>query len=226
MATPSPAPLTWESIRIPLSALAPWKRNPRSLSLTGGAYLRRSFEDFGQVDAIAVGPPDEHGLHPLYNGHQRLAVLLAEHGPDYLIDARQSSRPLTEKEREKLTVLLHRGAVGDWDFDVLANEFELDELLEWGFTEKELTGLAPKESAAPETLLDQAIQLEPGREYVLVACESEDDWERLKIALNLQPVRRGGYKPGSPFDDIGTERVILAERLLALLAAAQMEKPA
>jgi len=46
-----------------------------------------------------------------------------------------SSRELSEKERERLTVLLHKGAAGDWDFDTLANEFELDELLEWGFTE-------------------------------------------------------------------------------------------
>ena len=27
---------------------------------------------------------------------------------------------------------------GEWDFDKLANEFELDELLEWGFTPFEL----------------------------------------------------------------------------------------
>lgn len=45
---------------------------------------------------------------------------------------------MTEKEREKLAVLLHRGAAGEWDFDMLANEFELGELLEWGFQERDL----------------------------------------------------------------------------------------
>jgi hypothetical protein len=45
---------------------------------------------------------------------------------------------LTEKEREKLTVFLHKGAAGEWDFDTLANEFELDDLLDWGFEPKEL----------------------------------------------------------------------------------------
>jgi len=49
-----------------------------------------------------------------------------------------ASRALTEKEREKLTIFLHKGAAGDWDFDVLANEFELDDLLDWGFEPKEL----------------------------------------------------------------------------------------
>jgi len=51
---------------------------------------------------------------------------------------RVASRALTEKEREKLTVFLHKGAAGDWNFDVLANEFELDDLLDWGFEPKEL----------------------------------------------------------------------------------------
>ena len=51
---------------------------------------------------------------------------------------RVASRALTEKEREKLTVYLHKGAAGDWDFDLLANEFELDDLLDWGFDKKEL----------------------------------------------------------------------------------------
>ncbi len=49
-----------------------------------------------------------------------------------------SSRARTEKEREKLTVYLHKGAAGEWDFDILANEFEIDELLEWGFEPFEL----------------------------------------------------------------------------------------
>jgi hypothetical protein len=49
-----------------------------------------------------------------------------------------SSRPLTEKEREKLTVYLHKGAAGEWSFDVLANEFEIPDLIEWGFMPYEL----------------------------------------------------------------------------------------
>ena len=30
---------------------------------------------------------------------------------------------------------------GDWDFDILANEFEMPELLTWGFEEKQLLGM-------------------------------------------------------------------------------------
>jgi ParB-like nuclease domain len=65
--------------------------------------------------------------------------------------------------------------------------------------------------------LPQAIQLEPPREYCVVMCADLDEWERLKVALSLTPVRRGGYKKGSPLDDVGTQRVVHARDVLALI---------
>jgi hypothetical protein len=129
-------PITWTTERRKLSELTPWPRNPRQIKRAEAERLAESFDTFGQVETLAVGPANE-----VYNGHQRLAVLLDDCGPDYEVDVRVSSRALTEKEREKLTVYLHKGAAGEWDWDALANEFEFDDLIEWGFSEKELTGL-------------------------------------------------------------------------------------
>jgi hypothetical protein len=72
-----------------------------------------------------------------------------------------ASRALTEKEREKLTVFLHKGAAGDWNFDVLANEFELDDLLEWGFEKPELDLdlWAPEPPEDVEPQIDKAEEL-------------------------------------------------------------------
>ena len=128
--------ITWTNETRKLSQLIPWPRNPRQIKADQAKRLAQSFEDFGQVETIAIGPNNE-----VYNGHQRLNVLMQQHGGDYEVEVRVSSRPLTEKERERLTVYLHKGAAGEWDFDTLANEFEFDELLEWGFDEKELVGL-------------------------------------------------------------------------------------
>jgi hypothetical protein len=41
-------------------------------------------------------------------------------------------------------------------------------------------------------------------------CADQAEWERLKVALQLTPVRRGGYRKGSPVDDVGTQRVVKA----------------
>jgi len=125
--------ITWTNERRKLKDLKPWARNPRQIKTDQARRLVESFSEFGQVEPIAIGPDNE-----IYNGHQRLNVLRDKYGGDYEIEVRVSSRPLDEKEREKLIVFLHKGAAGEWNFDTLANEFDLDDLLEWGFEEYEL----------------------------------------------------------------------------------------
>lgn len=80
-------------------------------------------------------------------------------------------------------------------------------------------GIGGEDEPDPQTLLDQAIQLEPAKEYIVITCEDEDEWDRIKAQLTLGTVRRGGYKAGSPFDATSIERVIPARRLLKLLEA-------
>ena len=129
--------ITWTNETRRLDELQPWPRNPRQINKDQARRLAQSFDEFGQVETIAIGPGND-----IYNGHQRLSVLMDKHGGAYEVEVRVSSRPLSEKEREKLTVFLHKGAAGEWNFDTLANEFEVDELVEWGFSPSEL-GITP-----------------------------------------------------------------------------------
>ena len=149
--------ITWTNERRKLSQLIPWPRNPRQIKRPQVERLQASLEEFGQVEPVAIGPDGE-----LYNGHQRLKSWMQRFG-DIEIDVRVSSRPLSEKEREKLTVLLHKGAAGEWDFDTLANEFEFGELIEWGFDEKELLGAGFEKDGAqgedPGAQVDKAEEL-------------------------------------------------------------------
>lgn len=150
--------ITWTNEKRRLSSLIPWERNPRQIREDQAKRLQDSLEEFGQVEPICVGPDNE-----LYNGHQRLAVWLARYG-DIEVDVRVSSRKMSEKEREKLTIFLHKGATGQWDFDTLANEFEVTELLEWGFEAGELgfsldgaDSETDREEAAHKTLAEQFV---------------------------------------------------------------------
>lgn len=135
--TPKTERITWTNETRRLGDLVPWPRNPRQIKTEQAKRLRDSFERFGQVETIAVGPANEAGQHPVYNGHQRLNVLMQQHGADYTVEVRVASRALTEKERERLTVYLHKGAAGEWNFDELA-AWDVPELVEWGFTPYEL----------------------------------------------------------------------------------------
>lgn len=126
--------ITWTNERRRLGDLKPQPDNPRQLRKEQAKRLDESLRDYGQVETVAIGPDGE-----IYNGHQRLAVLLEKHGPDYEIDVRVSSRPLEHKEWQRLTVLLHQGTIGEWDFGELANwDVDFGELTEWGFDDKEL----------------------------------------------------------------------------------------
>lgn len=119
--------ITWANEKRKLSDLAPWPRNPRQITKDQAKRLVESFDQFGQVETIAIGP--DNGV---YNGHQRLAVLSQQHGKDYEIEVRVASRALTEKEREKLTVFLHKGAAGEWDWDALS-DFDMGDLISGGW---------------------------------------------------------------------------------------------
>lgn len=120
--------VSWVAEKRKLKDLIPWERNPRKIREEQAKRLLKSFDEFGQVETIAISPTNE-----IYNGHQRLKVLRDAFGDDYEVEVRISNRPLTEKEREKLTVYLHKGTTGEWDFDILANEFDTNDLLSWGF---------------------------------------------------------------------------------------------
>lgn len=127
--------ITWTNETRKLRDLIPWDPNPREINKAEAERLGDSLAEFGQIQTIAIGPDDE-----IYDGHQRKAVwaLLPQFGPDYEVDVRVSSRALTERERQKLVVYLHRGTVGQWDWDALANAFDVPDLLEWGFEERDL----------------------------------------------------------------------------------------
>jgi len=131
---------TWSTTRVKLGDLTPWPRNPRRINDAQSARLLDSFDSFGQVELIALGPNNE-----VYNGHQRLKVLAAKHGPDFELEARVCSRELSETEREKLTIYLHKGAAGDFDLEVLLKEFDPVLLDAWGMPDLNIPDVAEDE---------------------------------------------------------------------------------
>ena len=117
---------TWTPTTIALSKLKPWERNPKRISKAHAARLLDLWERLGQFQTIAIGPGGE-----VYDGHQRLSVLKAAHGGKYEVTALQSSRALSEHEREELTVAAHVGTVGQFDWDALSG-WDAAQLQEWG----------------------------------------------------------------------------------------------
>ena len=132
--------LHWTNSTRKLSELVPQPDNPRQIDAVQAKRLVESYKEFSQTDMLLIGPDNE-----LYNGHQRVNEWAAAFGLDLEVEVRVASRPLARAEWQKLTVLSHRGAVGQWDMGVL-EEWDIDEsLVEWGFEAHELEWDIPKE---------------------------------------------------------------------------------
>ena len=196
--------LEWVNQKRKLSELAPWDNNPRVIKDKQAERLLDSFSKFGQVLPICIGPNGE-----IYDGHQRRSVIGAsgQYGMDYEVDVRVASRPLTERERQQLTVYLHKGATGDFDMDLLADTFELDDLLAWGFEEGDL-GLSFDNLDEPgDASIDTAAEVDRAEElgakwqtaegqiwrigeHVVICgdCREPDTWRRLLQTANVDKV--------------------------------------
>ena len=109
--------------QIKASKLKPATYNPRQISTKQYKDLKNSITKFGLVDPIIVNKD-----YTVIGGHQRLKVLnemQTDTIPCVVLDLSK------EKERE-LNVRLNKNT-GDFDIDILANEFDIDELVDWGF---------------------------------------------------------------------------------------------
>jgi DNA modification methylase len=96
--------------------------------------LKASLAKFGIADPIIINTDNM-----IIGGHQRKKILetLLGYDPDYQIDVRVPDRELSIDEARELNVRLNKN-VAEWDFDTLANNFELDDLLDWGFDKHDL----------------------------------------------------------------------------------------
>ena len=129
--------LAWANVTRTLGELKPWELNPRFSTKAQAQRLLDSWKALGQFATVAIGPPEEGtALYPVYDGHQRLSALLTLYGPEYAIDARQASRPLTDAEHRQLVIAANL-AVGAWDWNILA-AWPAQELTAWGMDAEQL----------------------------------------------------------------------------------------
>jgi hypothetical protein len=141
-----PVLLTWTTERRAIKDLTEWPKNPRTLSDSQAKQLEQSLRKFGFVEPLAINLDNR-----IIGGHMRRRILMAQSlvSPDGTVEVRVPSRLLTEDECEELGIRLNKNT-GEFDFDTLANEFELDKLLSWGFESWEFGGAGEEEPLPPE----------------------------------------------------------------------------
>ena len=124
--------ITWQLKTYKLADLTDYYKNPRSLSDKEFKQLKTSLDKFGMIDKPIV---NADSANTIIGGHQRKHVMEASGVKE--CECWIPDRELSEKEVEELNIRLNKNT-GSWDFDTLANEFELPDLVEWGFEPFEL----------------------------------------------------------------------------------------
>ena len=115
--------------KIEINKLKPATYNPRQISTKQYKDLKESIDKFGLVDPIIINKD-----MTIIGGHQRYKIW-AEKAKQSSIDDITIPCVVLElnKEQEReLNIRLNKSG-GEWDMDILANEFDVEELKDWGF---------------------------------------------------------------------------------------------
>ena len=172
--------------------------NPRQLTKDQYKHLKDSIDRFGLVDPIIVNK-NKLRKNIIIGGHQRVKVakdMNIKEVPVIELD-------LTYDRERELNVRLNKNS-GEWDFDILANNFELDELIDIGFKENELKIFNDIEEIEPEIEFTEELLEE--HNYVVLYFDNPMDWEVAKEKFNIINVKR--KRDSKKLQDKGLGRVL------------------
>jgi len=124
--------LEWHNEKRKISDLIPYESNPRQLTDKQYNDLKKSLTKFNLAEIPAINLDNK-----ICAGHQRLKIMSEVYGNDFEIDVRVPNRKLTEKEFQEYNIRSNKNT-GEFSFDILANEFEVDDLIDFGFEDWEL----------------------------------------------------------------------------------------
>jgi len=114
--------------KLKIAELKQAEYNPRKMTNKQYEDLKSSLEKFGLVDPIIINSDNT-----VVGGHQRLRIM-RELGAELVPTVRVN---LSKEDEKELNIRLNKNT-GEFDLDVLANNFEVDELKDWGFKDIEL----------------------------------------------------------------------------------------
>ena len=120
--------------KIKLADLIPTENNPRQIKKDDFERLKKSVQSFPQMLDIREIVVDENNR--ILGGHQRVKALLANGEKEVNVKVVEG---LSEEEKREF-VIRDNIQNGEWDFDVLANEWDDLPLDDWGI---DLTPKAP-----------------------------------------------------------------------------------
>tara|TARA_R100000353_G_scaffold28089_2_gene23614 strand:+ start:736 stop:1341 length:606 start_codon:yes stop_codon:yes gene_type:complete len=182
--------------------------NPRVIKDYKFDKLVKSIEDFPEMLRLRPIVVDENNV--ILGGNMRYkAAVKAGLKEVYAIQAED----LTDKQKQEF-IIKDNSNFGEWDWDILANEWNVKDLTEWGLdvpilNEKlEVIGDEKPEIEITEEILEE-------HNYIVFTFDNQLDWQVAKDLLNIKTVAKAGYT--DTYIQKGVGRVKKGKDLLKLL---------
>ena len=163
---------------IKINKLKPASYNPRQMSSKQYNDLKKSIEKFDLVDPIIINKD-----YTVIGGHQRLRICKELNYKDVdcvILD-------LSKEQEKELNIRLNKNT-GDFDMDILANEFDIEDLTDWGFKHIDL-GLNIDKIDSPDNIETEhpfANELDISNNYIVLKFNNDIDWIQAKTLFELK----------------------------------------
>lgn len=128
--------INWVETELKISELQDYKDNPRTISKYDFDRLVESIKEDGYHQRLLV---NQDGT--IIGGHSRKKALLkAGYKKSDKVKVLMPDKLLEGEDLDRINIKDNL-PFGDWDFDMLGNRFERDQLMNWGMSENVLDGL-------------------------------------------------------------------------------------
>ncbi len=158
------------------------KKNPRKIKEENLEKLANSIREFPKMMELRPMVIDKDNT--IIGGNMRYLALKKlgyKEVPDAWV---KKAEELSEEEIQRFIVTDNR-SFGEWDFNALKEEFVIEDLLDWGFNEKELK--IEEDDILPEVPFTEL--LGENHNYIVLYFDNDIDWLQAQSLLELKDVK-------------------------------------
>jgi len=169
--------MKWNYVKRRIDELRPQQKNPRKISKVQKEQITSSLSRFGLCQPIVIAKDGT-----ILGGHQRFYILRTKGEKE--VGCMEASEDLSPAQVDELTIRLNKNS-GSFDFDLLANGYDPQDLINWGFDMEELHLESIPEQTEPPKLCQLTAKF-----------ENEDDLRQaeLQIAAIIDLYASASYK--------------------------------
>lgn len=187
-------------IKIKVAAIKSNPKNPRLIKDDKFKKLVKSIKDFPEMESVRPIVVNKDMI--ILGGNMRYKAMIECGYKEVNVEVVDWS-----EQKQNEFIIKDNVSYGLNDWDMLANEWDMEQLEDWGMDLPlfdKIDNLEEGESIE----IPKSLQVIPKNEYILImADEDSEDWQELQQIFKCGLVRNGGAKIGGTADHKGLERV-------------------